>query len=176
MKRLVVGTLLLLGACVPPGYVAPYAAPPPPLAGKYGFRDLVFETPIEKLDGFEQVGERLKGGRLSDYVRKTDSLKVGDADLSDIHYVFYKGRLFSVFMRSRGASNADLVMRALVSGYGHPDESRPHLNEYTWRGSRTRMEYDYSDITQELTVQIVSTPLFDEMMRDDEASAKGADL
>ncbi len=86
------------------------------------------------------------------YTRKGEVLKIGEARLDKIEYVFWKGRFAQVRITATGPENWDHLKKSLFEKYGKVD--KPFQGADCWDGSVSRMalSYDKSSGTSLLTV------------------------
>ena len=79
------------------------------------------------------------GGNLKMYLRRGDKMKIGDAELTVIIYVFYKDRFVSVMISFESASNFEAIKKTLFSVYGKGRQDNPFIEEYKWMGADVRI-------------------------------------
>jgi hypothetical protein len=108
------------------------------------FRGLPWGTPILGLSDMVLV---LDGGALKAYVRKDDDLTLGDAKLDRIHYIFYEGQFYCVYVQFTGATNFNEVHSALVEWHGPGEESSSTEKHYSWSGRATSLTLNYNGST-----------------------------
>lgn len=152
----------------------PTTAPPEPLPGSLayldhqnGFRDLTFgEPPTPSMVPTNEVGAKQY------YTRPDDDLSSGEAHIHQLMYGFYKHRLQTVIIQTKGAANSRAFLEGLRHAYGpgvQPDLSQPR---YTWRGSQVSVSYREDVSTDDAEIWFHSLPLMDEERADQQAPAK----
>jgi hypothetical protein len=134
---------------------------------KNGFRDLTFGDP-------PKAGMVLRedSGDSKCYLRPSDDLSIGGAELSEIVYGFYKNRLHAVRMITRGYSNSRALLDVLRQAYGPPRRPNQFMENYRWRGSMVTVTYDENSITREADIWLFSEPLIAEQEADKKAKAR----
>jgi hypothetical protein len=142
------------------------------LDAKYGFRDAKFEMPISSMKGAVQYGVLTHGNRY--YRRPTDVKKIGRYALSDITYTFYKGRLSSITITTKGYTNSQGVLEALQNLYGAGSKDNEYIEEYRWNSEKVMMNYERNSITDNATIYIWSMPIMSIEEADKENAAKKA--
>lgn len=168
MKAFIVAAFMLLSA---KAAVAQDSGSLEVLSEKYGFRDAHFETPLTSFKGMALVAP---GNVTKGYTRATDSKKIGGAQISSIRYYFYKGKLSSVAITTKGLVNSRALLAALTAQYGEAQQPNEYLKKYYWDATRVRMGYDENVITNDATVIILSKPLAWQQEEDETATAKKA--
>lgn len=141
------------------------------LNDKYGFRDARFETPIKSFKGLVLLKSQ-KDTKI--YERPTDSKKIGGAQVSSIHYSFYKGKLLAVRIATKGYANSRALLEALVAQYGAGEQSDKQAEEYIWNTTRVYMSYDQDPTTDSAIVFMLSGYMADIQHADEAAAAKKA--
>ncbi len=114
---------------------------------KYGFRDTTFGMPLssQQFQG-ATVFEESHGMK---FVRRPeDKLKIGEADLKSITYIFYKDRLMRVNVTvAGGAENTAKAFGILESAYGVPTRSKTEsfktadFYQHYWMGRKVHLSY-----------------------------------
>lgn len=107
---------------------------------RYGFRDLKFEQPLEACKDMYVSDDR---GDVKFCKRKDENLRLGEAVLSEIVYVFHKGRFLSVQIDAKEQSNSRALLAVLEEAYG-PGSVKPKEdpnNHRDWMGKRVLGTY-----------------------------------
>lgn len=141
------------------------------LSDKYGFRDAQFESPLTAFRGLTLVES---GTNTKTCARATDAKKIGGAQISSIHYSFYKGKLLAVHLKTKGLINSQALLEALVAQYGPGEQPNEFLKEYLWPANRVLMSYKENAITNDASVIMMSNYLSDQKEADEKKAAKGA--
>ncbi|MBC8084112.1 MAG: hypothetical protein H7Z21_12960 [Hymenobacter sp.] len=142
------------------------------LDAKNGFRDAVFGASVETLPGATPLGQG--EGDTQCYSRATDELKIGDAQLSDISYCYYKGRLYSVTLATAGAANSRALRDALEAAYGRTGQSDRYTLARDWSGRVVGLSYAENPISRDATATMYSKALSKQKAADAKANAKRA--
>ena len=121
---------------------------------KYGFREMKFETSLTSFKNLVKVQENF-------YASTTENLTLGNYKLSQIAYGFYKGRLFSIIIMTKGLTNSSGVLKILQQAYGTGYKDNEYLESYIWRGEKVKMTYEENSITSDATIIMWSKKLWD---------------
>jgi hypothetical protein len=164
--------LLLLFALLFAGRLTAQAQEPgtlEALSDKYGFRDAHFESPTTAFKDLVLIDPRKKS-----YYRRGDSKKIGGAQVNSIYYYFYKGKLASVAITTKGIEDSRALLAALKAQYGPGEQPNDRIEKYEWLAGRVKMVYDQNIITDDATVVMLSTYMAHQQNTDKAAAAKGA--
>jgi hypothetical protein len=119
-----------------------------------GFRDLSFgSAPVAGMRLVENDGDE------TFYQRSTDDLSVGSGHLASITYSYYKYRLLSVEVETKGLANSRALLDTLKAAYGEPYQSNEFMHRYTWKGGTVNAIYDESAINGDSTTLILNKAL-----------------
>jgi hypothetical protein len=129
-----------------------------------GFRGIKWGTNIKELPDMVLKGDV---GNAKGYVKENDKLKIGDADLDSISYLFYQGRLFSVHIECKLPGNAASIKEFLFLQYGEGFRlSDPKSGEvYIWNGSHVIVMYIYHQDNERAMLTYIYKPIADEAKR-----------
>jgi hypothetical protein len=100
-----------------------------------GFRGIPWGTNIENLSDMTLVPGYISGSgvfHIKSYRRKEDLLRIGDAELESLTYVFYKDQFYRVSIVVKGVSNQQNLLRALTARYGDRDMYSSPSSEDRW--------------------------------------------
>jgi len=139
---------------------------------KNGFRDLLFGADTSALAPRERQPTKNPDVRI--YSRPTDELKVGGAELADIYYFFYKGKLSDVIIHTKGIGNSRALLEALEAAFGRGIQRNRYLKDYSWPGKVVSMNYDENSLSNDATVFISSRAINRQQQDDEAAAAKAA--
>ncbi|MBW1744662.1 MAG: hypothetical protein JRJ47_14740 [Deltaproteobacteria bacterium] len=109
------------------------------------FRGIKWGAPVIGLSDMVLV---LDGGALKAYVRKGDDMSMGEAKLDRLHYIFYKGRFYCVYLEFSGPRNFNRLREALVDWYGPGEEKRVPRNHFYWVGGTASVTLNYNESTE----------------------------
>lgn len=141
------------------------------LSDKYGFRDAHFESPPS---AFSDLVLASPGKVTKGYYRRNDSKKIGGAQVANIYYSFYKGKLASVLIKTKGLGNSRALLDALKAQYGEPEKPNQFLEEYEWLADRVKMSYKQNSVTDDATIVMFSTYMLVQQKEDEATTAKKA--
>lgn len=144
-----------------------------PIDQKYGFRDYKFETDISQFPNIILAGA-IKDSLVKYYIDPSEKLTVGQYELEEIIYGFYRGSFFSVQYTTKGYSNSRGLLSALNQLYGPGNQSNKYLENYMWEGNLVRAIYEESSITHDALVLIACKKYLDRIRKDGEEAAKKA--
>jgi hypothetical protein len=137
------------------------------LDGRDGFRDVKFGDPPK--EGMALIEN---DGQLKFYHRSSDDLTVGTGRLSGITYGFYKGRLMSVLLSTRGLVDSRALLATLQAAYGPGDQQNEYLEEYFWLGNVVRAVYSQKPISNDATADISNEAISAEKASDEKTAAE----
>ncbi len=132
-----------------------------------GFRELTFgEPPAPSMVLANEVGAKQY------YTRPDDNLSLGAAHLEPLLYGFYKQRLQTVLIQTKGAANSHAIFEELQRAYGPGTQPDPSQPRYTWRGRRVSVSYQENASTHDAEIWFHSLPVMDEERADQHTPAK----
>ena len=124
------------------------------LDDKYGFRGAKFETPFDSLKNLVEIEKGF-------YTSTSEDLKLGEYDLSQIVYSFYKGQLYIIGITTKGYTNSNGILSILQQAYGKGYQSNEYIEKYIWFGKKVIMSYEQNSATRDATVFIMCRKLSD---------------
>ncbi|PIF62663.1 hypothetical protein [Flavobacterium sp. 11] len=146
MKSLLVGTILLFS-------IISFGQNLNDLDAKNGFRNDIFGTPVESFSTLA-VLEKSKDG-YNVYYKKTDeNFSLGDVEISDVYYSFYKGKLESISFSTKGYANSKGILDILKSNYGSGYQSNKYMEKYYWLGKTIVLSYTENSTSRDAKVYI----------------------
>jgi hypothetical protein len=138
MKKLIVLFFILLP-------FTSFSQNPKALDDKYGFREMKFETLFNSIKNLVKVEEGF-------YKSTTEDLKLGDYQLNEVVYSFYKDQLYIILIKVKGVINSNGVLKILQQAYGSGYQSNRYIESYLWNGQKTIMSYEQNSITGDATI------------------------
>ena len=145
------------------------------LDAKYGFRDGSFGMLISSTN-FQGAKLVEDGGDTKFYSRPHDKMTIGGAELDQIVYGFYKGKLGYVHIETKGYLNSRALLEVLQKAYGPGYKSNRYIEKYHWFGKKVSMTYDENSITDDAGVFLSSRLIREEEAQDKKRKAEaGAD-
>ena len=106
------------------------------------------------------------------YVRKNDGMKFGDAELTNIRYVFYKARFSAVIIDFMNDLNFKQLKDSFISQYGQGYQPNLFLEEIFWRGEKVNVYFHYDKVTEKGDIGYLFNPISKEYKRDQEKKTK----
>jgi hypothetical protein len=97
------------------------------------------------------------------YTKKGDDLKMGEAQLDKMEYVFWRGKFAEVRINTTGPENFDRLKKFLFEKYGTVNKFQ---GAYSWEGSITRIALRYDEPTKPCLLTIASTKLASQEVKD----------
>jgi hypothetical protein len=88
------------------------------------------------------------------YTKKGDHLKMGEAQLDKIEYVFWRGKFAEIRITATGAENFNQLKKFLFEKYGTVNKSQ---SAYFWDGSVTQIVLKYDEPVKPFLLTIAST-------------------
>ena len=135
--QLCLGIVLLLSFLILPSFEAIAFQNEPD-----GFRGIKWGTNIKNLRDMQLYGDF---GDEKFYTRKNDKLKIGEAKLEKITYIFNKGRLGGVMICFTSASNASIIKETLTQHYGE-NFFTPPAEILAWNGRNVFISFSYIEM------------------------------
>ena len=80
------------------------------------------------------------------YVRPSDKLNFGDAQLASIHYSFYKGQFEDVLIKSKSGAMPAMV-NTFQAQFGGGAQANQYIPNYLWGGPNTGIYLDCNEAT-----------------------------
>lgn len=143
------------------------------LDAKNGFRDFKFGDDISTFKDLVLV-EESNDGITKFFHISGDKLAIGSSELEVLVYGFYKDKLFSVSIRTKGLTNSRGVLMALQELYGKGVKENRFMEKYMWFGSKVYAVYDENSITNDASIMFISRPIVNQKNQDEKQSAKRA--
>jgi len=143
------------------------------LDDKYGFRDMKFGTDISEYQTMSLV-ESSKDSLTKYYIKTDEKLNIGKFDLKSINYGFYKGKLFFVYIKTKGYINSRGVLATLEELYGKGYQSNQYIDNYDWFGNLVVASYDENSITNDAKIMIDSKTIKKQMDEDKKKAVSNA--
>lgn len=97
------------------------------------------------------------------YAKKGDNLKMEEAQLDKIEYVFWKGKFAEARIDATGPENFDRLKKFLFEKHGTVNKLQ---GAYCWEGSITRVALRYDEATKSCLLTIGSTKLASQEVKD----------
>ena len=97
------------------------------------------------------------------YTKKGDNLKMGEAQLDKMEYVFWRGKFAEARINATGPENFDRLKKFLFEKYGTVTKFQ---GAYSWEGSVTRIALRYDEPTKPCLLTVASTRLASQEVKD----------
>ena len=127
-----------------------------------GFRGIKWGTNISELTDMRVVET---GKDSLYYVRKNDTVKIGDADIDQISYGFYKSRFFQVLVEYKGYVNFTKLKAILIGQYGKPEQPNQLMEKYFWSGQTVDIYFDYNEMLKNGNIYYSFRPIQQEKVK-----------
>jgi len=134
-----------------------------------GFRGIKWGTNISQLP---DMGLTEDDGGTKYYVKNNDKMKIGDADINQLVYGFYKNRFCVVAIVFDGYSNFSKIKETLVNEYGKPDQPNELMAKYAWYGQTVGLVFEYKDSSKKGEIWHFFIPIKQEEIKDTKEKAK----
>jgi hypothetical protein len=117
-----------------------------------GFRGIKWGTKIETL---KDMTKQLQQGDEIQYTRISDKLQIGNAEVDDIVYVFWKDKFISVMIMTKGFSNWSALKEEAFKQFCKGSQDNKNIETYTWgsvlRG-KTFISLKYNQISEQTRI------------------------
>ena len=97
------------------------------------------------------------------YSRRGDNLKMGEAQLDNIEYVFWRGKFAEARIYATGPENFDHLKKFLFEKYGTVNKFQ---GAYSWDGSVTQISLRYDNPGKTSLLIIASTKIASQEVKD----------
>jgi len=142
------------------------------LDNKFGFREMQFGDTVSKFDDLVPV--EYSNDSSSIFYRKTgDKLTIGSSEV-EISYGFYKGHLYSIYIKTKGYENSRALLKTLEEMYGKGYQRNEYIKEYSWYGKKVSLSYDENSINHNATILMYSKESLNQQKKDEKEKAKKA--
>lgn len=113
------------------------------LDAKHGFRDLKFGMPASAIEGLRFLTNGPADSGLEIAIRPNDTLKIGQSNLTHIHYCFYRSHLYSVSFELSNRQEFLSLLEIFNSAYGAPTHSDTALGVVEWESEKVRISANF---------------------------------
>lgn len=115
-------------------------------------------------------------GAVTVYTTKNSKLSVGKAELSSLHYAFYKDLLYEVFITTKGKSNFEYLKEFLFNYYGKGVQRSESIDNWYWlhpdgNSPSLYITLKYYPENKVTTLRISYNSMHDLIMQDSEKAA-----
>lgn len=145
--------LLWLAACAGPR--PDVAAGPEAVPVEHGFHGINFGTALSVVK--HDMRLLVRKGKWHFYSRRRENLTQGQAELTAVHYGFYRGKLLSITVYAKGEENAAKLLGWLEQNYG---AARPgEAGRMFWDHEHIRAIYEFNSANQAVLLSVSSRKL-----------------
>jgi hypothetical protein len=138
-----------------------------------GFRGIEWgSNPTKYADELVEIS-RSKDGFVR-FSRKKDKLAIGEAEIENITYSFYRGKFAYVAIRTKGSSNQRALLRTLQTQFGPSNQASPNIDRYIWSGARSRIGLFCNSIDHNCITMIGSNEVRRQQQADRKSRAEKA--
>jgi hypothetical protein len=110
---------------------------------KDGFCDLQWECVVSSVDGLKKKQTNSDLDDVVEYVRPKDFLKIGDAALESVVYAFWRDRLYTVTVWTKGYLNFTALREAVFKEFGPGARNDSTRERYLWSDALSDIMLDY---------------------------------
>ncbi len=140
-----------------------------------GFRGMKWGINFEDLNDANMVLV-LDANEVKVYRRLNDKLSIGDANLKELTYNFYKGRFFGIKIEAAGNNNFRFLKDAIFAYYGEGKPTAKIPNTWRWspnleNSRNVSMGFSYDEKKEITNWSMSYTPILNEI-HDDKVSKK----
>jgi hypothetical protein len=135
-----------------------------------GFRGIKWGTPFSEVDS--QMVHVVTDPAFAHYRRRGDELKIGEASLLTLEYVFWQGKFFGVQMTMNEWENFNRVKDATIARFGKAHQPNRYIDEHFWFTNAMMMQVKYSRATNKGSVIMFSRDVENEKKHFDRDQAK----
>ena len=112
------------------------------------FRGILWGAGVKKVSGLNRVRSDPSFGGIELYTRKSDTMRLGGAQLDTIEYGFWQGRFSNVIIRSAGFTNWLNLRDATFARFGAGYKPSEYSETYWWFGETTVAKLDYHEVPE----------------------------
>ena len=127
-----------------------------------GFRGIKWGTSIDNLAGMKHLRTYPGFEGILIYTKKDEDLRIGTANLKEVHYHFWQGKFFSVWIYTVGSVNWPGLKEATFEKFGAGYQDNEDIENFVWGGPQTMMTLKYSEITEKGALFIFSIVIYEQ--------------
>jgi hypothetical protein len=133
------------------------------------FRGIRWGVNIKELHDMKLVED---AGDSKFYVKKNDKMKIGDADIEEVAYGFYKGRFDCVQIKFSNLLNFLRIHETFSQLYGSAYRPNRFMEDYYWLGNNVTIGLEYNEILKKGRAIYSFEPIAEEKRTDSKEKAK----
>lgn len=145
-----------------------------------GFRDIKCGQGIESLKNIVLTLDISDGKPVGDkfYKRKNDVLKLGEAQLESLRYVFWNDKFSGILITAKGYTNWRALKDVVFEKFGEGEKPNRFIEKYSWIGDKGGVDLKYNEISKEANLMILCIDVLHEkkdyeILKAKEGAAKG---
>jgi len=128
----------------------------------YGYRGARFETDTS---AFHDLALAETAGQTRYYRRTGEQKTLGEGEVADITYGFYRGKLSVILLKTQGLANSHAVLEALRQKAGPGTQSSPFAQRYSWSTKRVHMSYDENALSNDAVIVLTCKKLKEQELK-----------
>ena len=131
-----------------------------------GFRGIKWGAALKDLKDMVPAPADPAMKNVERYTRKADRMKMGEATILSVHYLFWRGRFMGAVVTATGNRNWLGLREAVFDRFGEGDQPNPYKEYYTWEGYRSSMVLQYNRVTDTCELWLSSIEIAAEAEKD----------
>ena len=139
-----------------------------------GFRGIKWGTKLETLKGMTKV--RKQSDKNSTFCFKNnENLQIGNAQLTEIGYVFWRDKFYAVIVKTEGYSNWSHLKDAAFAKFGKGNQKNKQIEGYKWGSfpnGKTIIVLHYNQLPKVGTFVMFGVKVMKEQKQFDKQKAK----
>lgn len=117
-----------------------------------GFLDVLLGDSLTHFKDLKRTGSYMKKDK---YAKDKEVTTYADVGLKNVYYLFYKGRLHSIQIKTEGEKNSHAFLDVLRMFYGDGEQDAMAPN-FEWNGKKVRLTYEENLFTKNAEVFFIS--------------------
>ena len=81
---------------------------------------------------------------------------VGESEISNVEVHFFKDKVSSIILETKGLQNSKALLKALTMAYGNGEKRNTYIEEYHWEGKKVQMSYKMNGTSKNTVITIFS--------------------
>ncbi|MGI4863057.1 MAG: hypothetical protein ACRYFZ_03985 [Janthinobacterium lividum] len=136
-----------------------------------GFRDFHLGKALTSYPALKPVED---DKNITYYTKPGDAMQLGEAVLSELVYGFYKGKLYSIHLKTKGRTASRKAKEALVAQYGPGFPTSEYSENCMWLGKVVCLYYKEDSLTHDANIRFSSMPMMNEKYDHEHGAAQKA--
>lgn len=137
-----------------------------------GFRGIKWEQKFSTISDMEYARTDPSYGGIQKYIRKSDEMKIGGAQVSTIEYGFWQDKFSDVLVKTSGFSNWAALKKAVIEKFGRGWQPNMYIERQWWKGKKVVMGLTYNNITEEGVFWMHSQEISEQQEKHEKTKAK----